>query len=131
MRLKSLLIALSDSAVPIAIPTVTLLMALPFEMVIILHPFREMSTRSVTILAPFLGGLVACPGYFYAWLDKVRACNATRKDRWWIRGSFLIALASSFEAIWVAPVFPYPLLSFISGILTAVLFAVFEMPSGS
>jgi len=126
------LVVASRSKILVVVPAFTMLLGLPFELVIAYRPFNEMDTTDFGILAPFLGGLLASPGYLYAWGTEARASDATWAERWWIRTSFVVALASALVASTnvMTSVWPVPLLALLSAAATAALFAVFELSRG-
>ena len=83
-----------------------------------LPPFhRADNWFQVLIVLPFYFGLVAAPGYLYAWRDVNAIQHLGRGKRFWIEISLIIAIAASFAgtllSILTVIVAPFALWSFI------------------
>lgn len=59
----------------------------------------DLNLIMLIISLPFNLGILAAPGYIYAWYKRPRATNVSKWPRYWIRFSLVIALICSIGGL--------------------------------
>ncbi len=104
-------------------PLLTLLLILP--PILSLPPFLPKGTTNPNIVQwlivlPFYGGVLAAPGYVYAWAGHVDSRPLSTSTRCWVAVSLVLAvlasLAGTFLSLLTVIVAPFAFWSFIMAI---------------
>lgn len=110
-------------------PLIALLLATPVASMLAPWnwPYVTLDWFMWMILMPFYFGILAAPGYIYAWRTHARSRDVSKGVRLWIRSSLVIALLCSvygvFAGYWMIWFSPPALLSVFA---SARLFHLFE-----